>query len=68
MKSCGYRANQREEEARPHTGTDVSDWQDETCWYAFLVGLVREGEVRLGHADGEVTKALHRDTDMIRRR
>lgn len=53
-----YRANQREQEARAHAGSDVSDWQDEARGHALLVCLVRERQVSLCHADWQIAETL----------
>lgn len=53
-----YRADQREQKARAHTGSDVSDWQDEPCGHTLPVCLVRERQVSLRHADWQIAKTL----------
>lgn len=53
-----YRANQWVQEARAHTGSDVSDWQDEPCGHALLVCLMRERKVSLRHADWQIAETL----------
>lgn len=53
-----YRANQWVEETRAHAGSNVPDWHDESCGHTLLVGLVRKGQVRLGHTDRKIAEAL----------
>lgn len=57
-----YRANQWEEKACADARSDVSNGQDETCRHALLLGLVREGQVCLSHANGKISKALKQKT------
>ena len=57
-----YRAHQGVDEPRPDAGTDVSDWQSEAGGHALLVGHVGEGQVGLGHADGQCAEALGNTT------
>lgn len=56
-----YRANQWEQKASAHTGSDVSDWQDEPCGHTLLVCLVRERQVSLCHANWQIAKTLRRE-------
>src|SRR6478672_5539221 len=44
-------------EASTHGSTDVAHGQGEAGWCAFLVGVVREREMCLGHADGQLIEA-----------
>ena len=53
-----HRAHERVDEARPDAGPDGPDGQGEACRRALLVGHVGQGQVGLGHADGERAIAL----------
>ena len=57
-----YRANQGKQKASAHTGSDVSDWHDETGGNTLLVCLMRERQVRLCHADWKIAKTLRGKT------
>ena len=58
LQKNAYRADQREQEAGAHTGSNVSDWQDETCGHTLLVCLVRERQVSLRHANWQIAETL----------
>lgn len=53
-----HRANEREEETRANTCSNVSNWHNETCGHPLLVCLVGERQVSLRHADWEFAKPL----------
>ena len=53
-----YRSHKRIDEASPNASTNISDWQNESSGCTLLVGHVGQGQVSLGHADGQRTVAL----------
>lgn len=53
-----HRADQWEQKARAHAGSDVSDWQDVPCGHALPVCLVRQRQVSLRHADWQIAETL----------
>lgn len=55
-----YRAYQGVQKTGPDTGADVTDGQDKACGHTLLLWVMRQGQVCLGHADGQVPKALRR--------
>lgn len=56
-----YRSDQGVQKTRPNAGTDVANGQDEACRHAFLLWIVRQGQVCFGHADGQIPEALGRE-------
>lgn len=60
-KNKTYRANQWEQKASTNTGSDVTDWQDEPCGHALLVGLMRERQVSLCHAHWQIAETLREE-------
>lgn len=56
-----HRSHQGVQKASPNACTDVSNRQDEARGHAFLLWVVRQGQVCLGHADGQIPKALGKD-------
>lgn len=48
-----YRSHKWVDEACADTGTYVSDWQNEACGRPLLVRHVGQGEMGLGHANGQ---------------
>ena len=53
-----YRSAEGVEETGADGGANVADGDNKALWCALERGVVREGEVRLGHADGQVVVAL----------
>lgn len=53
-----YCANQWVQKTSTHTGSDVSDWQDEPSRHTLLVCLMRERQVSFRHADWEIAETL----------
>src|SRR5919204_1140174 len=49
---------QRDDEARAHRRHDIPDRKAEAAWASLLKRIVRQRQVGLGHAHGEVAQAL----------
>lgn len=64
--ACTHRSYQGVQEASPHAGADVTDGQDKACWHTFLLWVMRQGQVCLGHADGQIPKALGKERNRSR--
>eukprot|EP00038_Savillea_parva_P030633 m.79154 g.79154 ORF g.79154 m.79154 type:complete len:491 (+) comp9269_c0_seq1:32-1504(+) len=64
----GHGTAQWVEEPCTHRGSHFSDWNAETRWCTLGVGVRREREVRLGHANGQVIKPLCLVARNVRRR
>lgn len=58
-----HRSHQGVQKTCPNTGADVTNGQDEAGGHAFLLWIVRQGQVCFGHADGQIPKALGREGD-----
>lgn len=53
-----YRSHKWVDEASPDASTDISDWQNKSGGSTLLVRHVGQGQMCLGHADGQWTIAL----------
>ena len=63
LAALTHRSHQGVQETCPNTGADVTNGQDEAGGHSFLFWIVRQGQVRFGHADGQIPKALGREGD-----
>ena len=61
LAALTHRSHQGVQKASPNAGADVANGEDKASGHAFLLWVVRQGQVCLGHADGQSPKALGKD-------